>query len=330
MGGYGLKPKIYITRKLPEQIIDGLSGNYDVRMWDQEDIPVPREVLEQEMQEVEGLLCLLTEQIDESLIEKAANLKIIANMAVGHNNIDVQSATKRGIMVTNTPGVLTETTADLTFGLLLATARRLMEAEDYLRSGRWETWSPMQLTGQDVNGATLGIIGLGRIGEALAKRAKGFDMNLVYFNRSRKYEKEKELGIEYQPLEKLLQISDFVCVMLPLTPETAYMIGKEQLGLMKGTAVLINTARGGIIDENALYQALKNKEIWAAGLDVFEEEPVPLDHPLLTLPNVVTLPHIGSASIATRLKMATLAVQNLKEGLSGDSPRNLVLLNKGK
>jgi glyoxylate reductase len=233
-------------------------------------------------------------------------------------------------MVTNTPGVLTETTADLTFGLLLATARRMMEAEDYLRSGKWETWSPMQLTGQDVHGATLGIIGLGRIGEALAKRAKGFDMNLVYFNRSRKYEQEKELGIEYQPLEKLLQISDFVCVMLPLTAETAYMIGKEQLELMKGTAVLINTARGGIIDEKALYQALENREIWAAGLDVFEEEPVPLDHPLLTLPNVVTLPHIGSASIATRMKMATLAVQNLVDGLSGDTPRNLVLLNKSK
>ena len=330
IGGYGLKPKIYITRKLPEQIIEGLSRNYDVRMWDQEDIPVPRNVLVEEMKEVEGLLCLLTEQIDESLIEQAPNLKIIANMAVGHNNIDVQSATKRGIMVTNTPGVLTETTADLTFGLLLATARRLMEAEDYLRSGKWETWSPMQLTGQDVHGATLGIIGLGRIGEALAKRAKGFDMNLVYFNRSRKYEQENTLGIEYQPLEKLLQISDFVCVMLPLTAETAYMIGKEQLELMKGTAVLINTARGGIIDEKALYQALENREIWVAGLDVFEEEPVPLDHPLLTLPNVVTLPHIGSASIATRMKMATLAVQNLVDGLTGDTPRNLVLLNKSK
>ncbi|MCK1984232.1 MULTISPECIES: 2-hydroxyacid dehydrogenase [Peribacillus] len=325
-----MKQKIYITRKLPEQIIEGLSQNYDVRMWDQEDIPVPREVLEEEIKEAEGLLCLLTEQIDESLIEQAPNLKIIANMAVGHNNIDVQTATKRGIMVTNTPGVLTETTADLTFGLLLATARRMMEAEDYLRSGKWETWSPMQLTGQDVYGATLGIIGLGRIGEALAKRAKGFDMNIVYFNRSRKYEQEKELGIEYQPLEKLLQISDFVCVMLPLTPETNYMIGKEQLELMKGTAVLINTARGGIIDEKALYQALESRGIWAAGLDVFEEEPVPVDHPLLTLPNVVTLPHIGSASIATRLKMAALAVQNLMEGLSGDTPRNLVFLNKLK
>ncbi|MFD6442317.1 2-hydroxyacid dehydrogenase [Peribacillus sp. NPDC060186] len=321
-----MKPKIYITRKLPEQIINRLRGNYHVTMWDQEDIPVPRDVLEKEIEEIDGLLCLLTEQIDEELIEKAVNLKIIANMAVGYNNIDIHSAIKRGIMVTNTPGVLTETTADLTFGLLLATARRLIEAEDYLKSGQWETWSPMQLTGQDVHGATMGIIGLGRIGEALAKRAKGFDMNLVYYNRRRKYEQEKELGIEYKSLENLLQVSDFVCVMLPLTPETTYMIAEEQLALMKETAVLINTARGGIVDEKALYQALKNREIWAAGLDVFEEEPVSLDHPLLTLPNVVTLPHIGSASIATRLKMASLAAQNLMEGLAGDTPRNLVLL----
>lgn len=326
IGGPSLKPKIYITRELPEQIVNRLRGNYHVTMWEQEDIPVPRDVLEKEIEEIDGLLCLLTEQIDEALIEKAVNLKIIANMAVGYNNIDIHSAIKRGIMVTNTPGVLTETTADLTFGLLLATARRLIEAEDYLKSGQWETWSPMQLTGQDVHGATMGIIGLGRIGEALAKRAKGFDMDLVYFNRSRKYEQEKELGIEYQPLETLLQVSDFVCVMLPLTPETTYMIGADQLNLMKETAVLINTARGGIVDEKALYQALKNRVIWAAGLDVFEEEPVSLDHPLLTLPNVVTLPHIGSASIATRLKMASLAAQNLMDGLAGDIPRNLVVL----
>ncbi|WP_285769373.1 D-glycerate dehydrogenase [Peribacillus sp. SI8-4] len=323
-----MKPKIYITRKLPEQIIDGLRGKYDIRMWEEEEIPVPREVLEEEVKEVDGLLCLLTENIDESLIDRADHLKIIANMAVGYNNIDIHSAAKRGIMVTNTPGVLTETTADLTFGLLLATARRMMEAEAYLKRGKWETWSPMQLTGQDVHGATLGIIGLGRIGEALAKRAKGFDMKLVYFNRSRKYEQEKEWDIEYLPLEKLLQVSDFVCVMLPLTPETAYMIGMKQLKMMKETAVLINTARGGIIDEKALYQALQDREIWAAGLDVFEEEPVPVDHPLLALPNVVTLPHIGSASIATRLKMAALAVQNLTEGLAGDTPRNLIKLKK--
>lgn len=323
-----MRPKIYITRKLPDQIIEGLRRGHDIRMWEEEEIPVPREVLEEEVKEVDGLLCLLTEQIDKALIDRAVKLKIIANMAVGHNNIDVHSATERGIMVTNTPGVLTETTADLTFGLLLATARRMMEAADYLRSGKWETWSPMQFTGQDVHGATLGIIGLGRIGEALAKRAKGFDMNLVYFNRSRKYEQEKKLGMKYLPLEKLLQVSDFVCVMLPLTKDTAYMIGKEQLKLMKETSVLINTARGGIIDEKALYHALKNREIWAAGLDVFEGEPVPVDHPLLTLPNLVTLPHIGSASIATRLKMAALAVQNLADGLAGDTPRNLVLFNK--
>ena len=319
-----MKQRVYITRKLPEQIVNGLRQKFDVTMWEDEAIPVPREVLEKEIEKVDGLLCMLTEQIDESLIEKATKLKIIANMAVGYNNIDVQSATDKGIMVTNTPGVLTETTADLTFGLLLATARRLIEATDYLRNGQWKSWSPMQLTGQDVHGATLGIIGLGRIGKALAKRAKGFDMNLVYYNRSRKYEEEKELGIEFLSFKELLTVSDFVCVMVPLTSQTSYMIGAEQLALMKETAVLINTARGDIVDERALYQALVNREIWAAGLDVFEEEPVPLDHPLLTLPNVVTLPHIGSASIATRMKMACLAADNLMAGLVGDTPGNLV------
>ncbi|MFJ7639191.1 2-hydroxyacid dehydrogenase [Peribacillus sp. NPDC097225] len=319
-----MKPKVYITRKLPDQIVNGLSGNFEVTMWQDETTPVPREVLEKEIVEVDGLFCLLTEQIDESLMEKATNLKIIANMAVGYNNIDLQSATDKGIMVTNTPGVLTETTADLTFALLLATARRLVEATGYLKSGQWKTWSPMQLTGQDVHGATIGIIGLGRIGKALAKRAKGFDMNLVYYNRSRKLEEEKELGIEFVSLEELLKISDFVCVLVPLTSQTSYMIGAEQLTLMKKTAVLINTARGDIVDERALYQALVNQEIWAAGLDVFEEEPVPLDHPLLTLPNVVTLPHIGSASIATRMKMASLAAENLMAGLTGALPGNLV------
>ncbi|MFJ7829762.1 2-hydroxyacid dehydrogenase [Peribacillus sp. NPDC097264] len=319
-----MKPKVYITRKMPDQIVNGLSEKFEVTMWQDETTPVPREVLEKEIVEVDGLFCLLTEQIDESLMEKATNLKIIANMAVGYNNIDLQSATDKGIMVTNTPGVLTETTADLTFALLLATARRLVEATGYLKSGQWKTWSPMQLTGQDVHGATIGIIGLGRIGKALAKRAKGFDMNLVYYNRSRKLEEEKELGIEFVSLEELLKISDFVCVLVPLTSQTSYMIGAEQLALMKKTAVLINTARGDIVDERALYQALVNQEIWAAGLDVFEEEPVPLDHPLLTLPNVVTLPHIGSASIATRMKMASLAAENLMAGLTGALPGNLV------
>jgi glyoxylate reductase len=319
-----MKPKVYITRRIPEQILKRLSTTYDVRMWDKEDIQVPYEILEKEIEDIDGLLCLLTENIDDSLLSKAKKLKIIANMAVGYNNIDINSATKRGIMVTNTPGVLTETTADLTFGLLLATARRLTEASDYLKNGEWKTWSPMQLTGQDINGATLGIIGLGSIGEALARRAKGFDMEVLYFNRSRKYEKENELGIKYSSFENLLQVSDFVCVMTPYTPETKHLIDSEQLSLMKENAVLINTARGGIVNETALYQALKNKEIWGAGLDVFENEPVSLDNPLLTLPNVVTLPHIGSASIATRMKMANLAVSNLIAGLLNDKPLNLL------
>ncbi|MDQ0218695.1 D-glycerate dehydrogenase [Peribacillus cavernae] len=319
-----MKPKVYITRKLPEPIINKISNAFEVRMWGEEDTPVPYHILEEEMEDIDGLLCLLTENVDEPLIKKAKNLKIIANMAVGYNNIDVNSATNQGIMVTNTPGVLTETTADLTFALLMATARRLVEASADLRNGDWNTWSPMQLTGQDIYGSTLGIIGLGRIGEALVKRAKGFDMDVLYYNRSKKVEQENGLGITYTSLENLLQVSDYVCVMVPYTAETENLIDSEQLALMKKNAILINTARGGIVNETALYNALKNREIWGAGLDVFETEPVSLDHPLLTLPNVVALPHIGSASIATRMKMADLAVSNLTAGLQNEKPKNLV------
>jgi glyoxylate reductase len=321
-----MKPKIYITRKLPDQILTQVRELFAVSMWEEEEKPVPYEVLEKEIQDVDGLLCLLTETIDESLIMKAKKLKVIANMAVGFNNIDVESATKHGIMVTNTPGVLTETTADLTFGLLMASARRLVEASDYLKNGDWKTWSPMQLTGQDIHGATLGIIGLGRIGEALAKRAKGFDMEVLYFNRSRKYEQEEKLGITYSSFENVLKESDFICIMVPYTPDTVNLIGADELSLMKKNAILINTSRGGIVNESALYNALKNNDIWGAGLDVFENEPVSLNHPLLALPNVVSLPHIGSASIATRLKMSNLALINLIAGLHGDTPPNL--LNK--
>ncbi|MGW6666346.1 2-hydroxyacid dehydrogenase [Peribacillus sp. NPDC055009] len=319
-----MKPKVYITRRIPEHIVKRINNTCEVRMWDHEDIPIPYEILEKEIGEIDGLLCLLTETIDDALIRKAKNLKIIANMAVGYNNIDINSATTHGIMVTNTPDVLTETTADLTFGLLMATARRLIEASDYLKSGEWKTWSPMQLTGLDIHGATLGIIGLGRIGEALVRRAKGFDMKVLYSSRSRKYEQEYELGINYTSLENLLLESDFVCVMVPYTTETKNLIGSEQLSLMKENAVLINTARGGIVNEIALYKAIKNREIWGAGIDVFENEPVSLDHPLLTLPNVVTLPHIGSASIATRTKMANLAVTNLMTALQNEKPQNLL------
>jgi glyoxylate reductase len=319
-----LKKKIYITRKLPNSIVSQLIESFDVRMWEEEDIPVPREVLEKEVVDIDGLFCLLTEQVDKSLMEKAKRLSVISNMAVGYNNVDINEATQRGIQVTNTPGVLTETTADLTFALLMATARRIPESEDYLRNGKWKTWSPMQLTGLDVFSATIGIIGLGRIGEALVKRAKGFNMNVLYYNRSRKPDKEQELGIQFSDLETLLKDSDFVCVMTPYTPETINLIGKKELNIMKQTGVLINTARGGIVNETALYEALKTGEIWGAGLDVFEEEPVTLNHPLLSLPNVVALPHIGSASIKTRMKMAELAAKNLSQGLQGKIPVNLV------
>ncbi|PLR80733.1 D-glycerate dehydrogenase [Bacillus canaveralius] len=316
--------KIYVTRKLPEQIISKLQISYEVRMWAKENVPVPREVLKKEISMADGLLCLITESIDEDLLQIAENLKVISNMAVGYNNIDVEAASKRGIRVTNTPGVLTETTADLTFALLMATARRVVESSNYLREGKWDTWSPMLLTGQDIYGATIGIVGLGRIGEAVAKRAKGFDMNILYYNRSRKPHAEKELGIRYTELNELLKVSDFICIMTPYTPETVNLIGKEQLQLMKKTAIVINTARGGIVNETALYEALKDGQIWGAGLDVFTEEPVDLDHPLLSLANVVALPHIGSASIKTRMKMANLAADNLLEALAGNTPSCLV------
>ncbi|MEH7503900.1 D-glycerate dehydrogenase [Neobacillus drentensis] len=306
-----MKRTIYITRKLPEEIVDKLSSQFHVKMWSEENVPVPRDVLLKEIEDVDGLICLLTEKIDEEVLNKAKQLKIISNIAVGYNNIDIDSATEKGIVVTNTPGVLTETTADLTFALLMASARRVVEGSDFLRSGEWGAWSLMQMTGQDIYGATLGIIGLGRIGEALVKRAKGFEMNVLYYNRTRKQEKEDMLGIHYREMKDLLQQSDFICLLLPYSAEVHHLIGKEELSLMKRNAILVNTARGGLVDEDALYQSLKTGEIWAAGLDVFEQEPVSNDHPLLSLPNVVTLPHIGSASVKTRMRMAHLAADNM-------------------
>ena len=318
------KPTVAVTRKIPDSILERLREKCEVKLWPEEDEPVPRNVLEEMVREADGLYCLLTETVDEALLAAAPKLKVVSNMAVGYNNIDVEAASRRRIMVTNTPGVLTETTADLTFALLLATARRLVEASDFLRQGRWKTWSPMLLTGMDVFGATLGIIGMGRIGEAVAKRAKGFDMRVLYYNRTRREDAEQSLGVEYASLDELLAQSDFVCILTPLTPQTRGLIGERELKRMKRTAVLINSARGGIVDEDALYRALKDGEIWAAGLDVFEEEPVKPDHPLLTLPNVVALPHIGSASVRTRTRMAEMAADNLLEALSGRLPAHLV------
>ena len=323
-GMVNMKPKVYVTRQIPDEVLAMIRQACEVRVWPESDVPVPRDVLEREIADVEGLYCLLTDQVDEALLERAPRLKIVSNMAVGYNNIDVEAATRRGIMVTNTPDVLTETTADLTFALLMATARRLLEASEYLRRGDWQTWSPMLLTGQDVFGSTLGIIGMGRIGEALVRRAKGFNMNVLYYNRTRKEETEEAYGIRYTDMNELLRMSDFVCVLTPYTPQTHDLIGAAELRRMKPTAVLINTSRGGIVNEDALYEALRDGTIWAAGLDVFEREPVVPDHPLLTLPNLVSLPHIGSASVATRIQMARLAANQLIDAISGHRPAHLV------
>lgn len=320
-----MKPVIYITRKLPVEAVKPLQDKFIVRMWDEEEIEVPEDVLRVEMKEADALWTTLSDKISRELIESSPKLKVISNLAVGFNNIDIEAAKEHDIIVTNTPDVLTEATADLAFALLLASARRVTEADRVLRGGEWKSWTPMQLTGMDVFGATLGVIGMGRIGEAAARRAKGFDMRVLYHNRSRKPEAEMEFGFQYAELDTLLKESDFVLVFAPLTPETTNMIDEKELALMKETAILLNVARGGIVNEDALYHALKNGVIWGAGLDVFEVEPVPLDHPLLTLPNVTVLPHIGSASIRTRLAMMQMNMQAITDVLEGKEPESRVV-----
>lgn len=320
-----MKPSVYITRKLPDEVVDPLRDKFNVRMWESEDIVVPRDVLLKEVVEVDALWTVISEAVDKELFVAAPKLKVVANMAVGYNNIDVEAAKEHGVIVTNTPGVLTETTADLAFALLLATARRVTESENDLRQGNWLSWSPMGYTGMDVGGTTMGIIGMGRIGEAVGRRAKGFDMRVLYHNRSRKPEAEEQFGFEYTELATLLKESDHVVIFAPYLPETVGMIGERELSLMKNTATLINAARGGIVDETALYNALKKGEIWAAGLDVFETEPILMDHPLLSLPNVTVLPHIGSASIKTRLAMMELNATAIEAVLEGKEPNNRVV-----
>lgn len=319
-----MKKKIYITRKLPEEVVQPLRENFEVRMWEEEEIDVPVDVLKKEVAQADGLWTMISDQITREIMENSPNLKVISNLAVGYNNIDVEAARELGITVTNTPDVLTETTADLAFALLLATARRITEAEKILRDGKWKSWAPMQLTGMDIFGTTLGIIGMGRIGEAAAKRAKGFNMDVIYHNRTRKFGAEEMHGFKFAELDELLRKSDFVLLFAPLTEETRNMITKRELGLMKKTAILLNVARGGIVNEDDLYEALQNGDIWAAGLDVFETEPVPVDHPLLTLPNVTAIPHIGSASIKTRMAMMKMNQSAISDVLEGKKPSNIV------
>ena len=319
------KPKVFVARKMAQEALDMIAEATDMELWE-DDMPPPRNIILEKVRDVEGLLSLLTDRVDGELMDAAPKLKIASNMAVGYDNIDVPAATSRGILVGNTPGVLTETTADLSFALLLAAARRIVEADAYTRRGDWKTWGPMILLGHDIHHATLGIVGCGRIGLEVAKRARGFDMQVLYYDKVRRTpEEEKEFNLTFVPsLPELLQKADFVTIHVALTQETHHMIGTEELASMKPTAILVNASRGPVVDQQALCQALKSRQIFSAALDVTEIEPIPLDDPLLSLDNVIILPHIGSASVATRTKMATMAAQNLIAGVNGEMPPNCV------
>lgn len=314
------RPSVYIARKLPDQAVQIVAECCDYRMWEHDSEPVPRETLLRELAHVDGLLALLTERIDQELLDAAPKLRIVANMAVGYDNVDMQALRGRNVLLTNTPDVLTETTADLAWALLMAAGRRIVEGHTTIQAGKWTTWSPMFMVGQDIHGATLGIVGAGRIGAAVARRAQGFGMRILYHNRRPAPELEAQTGAIYCVLERLLSDADFVVVLVPLSSATRGMFGAAQFALMKDSAVFVNVSRGPVVREQELYEALQRGRPWAAGLDVFEHEPVGADHPLLSLPNVVAVPHIGSASVATRTRMATLAAENLVSFLSGNGP----------
>ena len=311
------KPKVFVTRMLPKEAMERIHQNCDANVWEDE-LPPPRETLLKNVADVEGLLSLLTDKVDPELMDRATKLKVVSNYAVGFDNINVAEATKRHIIVGNTPGVLTDTTADFAFTLILAAARRVAEGDRFVRAGKWNTWGPMLLLGEDVHDSTLGIVGLGRIGAAVARRAKGFNMRILYFDVIRQIQTEQELGIEYVGLDRLLSESDFITVHANLTPETHHLIGAKQFDKMKKSAIIVNTARGPLVDNLALYEALRDGKIRYAGLDVTEPEPLPPDHPLLTLDNVIIAPHIASASTVTRTKMAMIAADNLISGLKGE------------
>lgn len=316
-------PKVFLTRELPPESMVMLREGCELTL-NQEDRYLSKEEIIQGVQGVDGLLCLLTDTIDEEILAANPDLKVVANFAVGFNNIDIAAANAHKVPVTNTPGVLTDTTADMAMALLLTAARRVVEGDQFVRSRQWRGWGPLQFLGADVTGATLGMVGLGRIAKAVVKRAKGFDMPVIYWNRTRlQPDQEAALGVTYQPLDQVLQNSDFVSVHVALNEETKHLIGQRELSLMKPTACIVNTARGPVIDEKALVQALKNGTIASAGLDVYENEPL-LEDELYDLPNAVIAPHLGSGTIGTRTKMGNMAVQNCLAACKGERPPNLV------
>lgn len=308
------KPKVFVTRIIPDKGFDLVKEACEVDLWTEE-LPPPYEVLLERVKGVDGLLCLLTDRIDAQLMDMAGpQLKVISNHAVGFDNIDIPAATARKIPVGNTPGILTDATADFAFSLLVSAARRVVEGDRYVRAGQWKTWGPSILLGPDVTGATLGIIGYGRIGQAVAKRASGFDMRILYHDPMVTNPSVPGTAVD---LETLLRESDFISLHTVLSPETRHLINRDTLALMKPSAILVNTSRGPVVDGQALYEALKAKKIFAAALDVTDPEPLPMDSPLLELDNLVIAPHIASASKPTRDKMSLMAAENLLAGLNG-------------
>ncbi len=323
------KPRVFVTRQIPEKGLKMISEYYDVHVWPEYTAP-PYEVLLEEAKKSDALVTLLTDKVDCRLIEESQpRLRIIAQYAVGYDNIDLECAIKHGVYVTNTPGVLTDAVADFTWGLILAVTRRIVEADEFVRSGKWYEsgtgWHPIMLLGFEVTGKTLGIIGMGRIGRAVAERAKGFRMKILYYDKRRlPPEEEERLGAKYVDLDTLLRESDIVSLHTPLTPETYHMIGERELRLMKPTAYLVNTARGKVVDTEALVKALREGWIAGAALDVFEQEPLPPDHPLTKFRNVVLAPHIASATTETRTRMAEIVAENLIAFYKGEIPPTLV------
>jgi len=318
------KPKVYVTRELPERGLKIVKQYFDTEVW-AEYAPPPKKVIIEKAKNADALASLLSDKIDTEVFDAAPKLKIVAQMAVGFDNIDVQEATKRGIYVTNTPEVLTDTTADFAWALLMAIARRVVEADKYVRTGQWKVgWHPSMMQGRDIYGATIGVVGAGRIGFGVAKRAVGFNMKVLFYDVIPRPEMEKELGAKKVDLDTLFKESDFVSIHVPLMKETYHLVNADRLKLMKKTAYLINNSRGPVVDEKALYEALKEGRIAGAGLDVFEQEPTPVDNPLLKLDNVVVAPHISSASYETRSKMAEMVAENLVAFFEGRKPPNLV------
>ncbi len=318
------KPKIYVTRKLPERGLQIIRKHFDMEVWP-EYAPPPKKTIIEKAKNVDALATLLSDKIDAEVFNAAPRLKIVSQLAVGYDNIDITEATKRGIYVTNTPEVLTDTTADFAWALLMALARRVIEADKYVRTGQWKVgWHPDMMAGRDIYNATIGVVGAGRIGYAVAKRATGFSMKILFYDVVPRLEIEKDFGAKKVDLDTLLRESDFVSIHVPLMKETQHLINEQKLKLMKKTAYLINNSRGPVVDEKALYKALKEGWIAGAGLDVFEQEPTPVDNPLLKLDNVAVAPHISSASIETRSKMGEMVAENLVAFFEGKKPPNLL------